>query len=114
MKKTLIILGFAVFLFSCETQKPLYSWEKYESKSYNYFKNSDQKSTQELLENYKLIIEHQKGSRNVPPPGICADYGFLLLQAGKTQEGKALLLKEVTLYPESKIFIDRILKMVDK
>jgi hypothetical protein len=35
-----------------------------------------------------------------------------LLQANKAEEGKALLLKEVALYPESKVFIDRILKII--
>ena len=48
------------------------------------------------------------------PPGVYADYGYILLQIGKTDEGKELLMKEVELYPESKIFIDRILKMLER
>jgi hypothetical protein len=114
MRKILIISSLTILLASCSTPKPLYTWDKYEAKSYNYLKNSDEKSTQELIENYKSIIEKQKGTRMVPPPGVYADYGFMLLQAGKTAEGKALLEKEVALYPESKIFIDRILKMLTK
>jgi len=50
----------------------------------------------------------------VPPPGLYADYAFILLQIGKTEEGKTFLLKEVELYPESKTFIDRILKMLER
>lgn len=114
MKKIIFISISALLLASCTTQKPLYSWGKYEITSYNYLKNSDEKSTQELIETYQKIIKKQKGSRGIVPPGIYADYGFVLLQANKTEEGKALLLKEVALYPESKIFIDRILKIIEK
>lgn len=100
-------------LVSCSTQKPLYSWANYNQTSYNYLKNSDEKSTQQLIETYEKIIEKQKGSRATVPPGLYADYGFLLLQANKTDQGKAMLQKEIALYPESKVFIDRILKMLE-
>lgn len=81
--------------------------------SYNHLRNSDQESINILIECYKEIIQNQDGTRGVVPPGIYADYGFFLLQEGKTKEGKELLLKEKTLYPESKVFIDRILKMIE-
>jgi hypothetical protein len=114
MKKAILILGAVWLLSSCTVQKPLYSWANYETASYNYLKNSDEKSTQALIDNFKRIIEKQTGIRNVSPPGIYADYAYVLLQIGKTEEGKALLLKEIELYPESKIFIDRILKMLEQ
>lgn len=113
MKRLIFISISILLLVSCTVQKPLYSWDKYETTSYNYLKNADEKSTQELIESYKNIIENQKGSRGVVPPGIYADYGFILLMANKTEEGKAMLLQEVALYPESKIFIDRILKIME-
>jgi hypothetical protein len=77
-------------------------------------KNADEQSTQQMIETYQKIIEKQKGTRQAVPPGIYADYGFLLLQANREEEGKAMLMKEIALYPESKIFIDRILKMMEK
>ncbi len=114
MIKIIVISITILFLASCTTQKPLYSWDKYEITSYNYLKNSDEKSTQELIETYQNIIEKQKGTRGVVPPGVYADYGFILLQNNKSEEGKAMLLKEVALYPESKIFIDRIIKILNE
>jgi hypothetical protein len=113
MRKLILFLSAIWLLSSCTVQKPLYSWAKYDAVSYNYLKNSDEKSTQALIDNYQKIIAKQTGTRNVPPPGVYADYGYVLLQGGKTAEGKALLLKEIELYPESKIFIDRILKMLE-
>jgi len=114
MKKILVISFLFFMLASCTTQKPLYTWGKYEITSYNYLKKADEKSIQQLIENYQQIIEKQKGTRNAIPPGVCADYGFLLLQEGKTKEGKVLLMKEIALYPESKIFINRILKIIEE
>ncbi|MCX6258451.1 MAG: DUF4810 domain-containing protein [Bacteroidia bacterium] len=114
MRKIIFILSVILLLASCTSQKPLYYWGDYEIKSYNYLKNSDEKSTQELIDSYQKIIEKQGGSREVVPPGVYADYGFLLLQANKTVEGKAMLQKEISLYPESKVFIDRILKKLEK
>ena len=111
MKKGILIIGAVFLLTSCDSEKKLYSWQKYEVASYNYLKYSDEKSLEDLIANYKLIISKQKGSRKTVPPGIYADYGFILLQSGKTEEGSAMLQKEIELYPESKIFIDRILKM---
>ncbi|MDA3839455.1 MAG: DUF4810 domain-containing protein [Patescibacteria group bacterium] len=113
MKRNLLIVICVLFLASCAPQK-LYTWGNYEKTSYNYLKNTDEKSILALTEDYQKIIEKQKGTRGVVPPGIFADYGFLLLQEGKEEEGKEMLIKEVTLYPESKIFIDRILKMKEE
>jgi hypothetical protein len=114
MKKTILITLSLVLLTACSVQKPLYTWSNYTNSSYNYLKNSDEKSTEELIKTYQEIIEKQKGSRGVVPPGIYADYGFILLQANKTAEGKAMLMQEIALYPESRIFIERILKMTEK
>lgn len=115
MKKGLILFALLAILASCTTTKtPLYTWGNYETTSYNYLKKSDEESTQKLIENYQKVIETQKGTRGVVPPGVYADYGFTLLQIGKTEEGKEMLTKEIALYPESKIFIERILKMTEE
>ncbi len=113
--KTFRIIAFIFIItmgVSCTTQRPLYTWEGYEESSYDYLKNSDEASTLSLIATYEKIIQFQKGSRGIVPPGIYADYGFLLLQANKTTEGQQMLAKEVELYPESKVFIDRILQMM--
>jgi len=113
MKKLLLFSVTLILLVSCQPQKQLYSWSNYEDKSYNYLKNNQDKDLTELLASYQQIIEKQDGTRKVPPPGICADYGYLLIVKGKTAEGKTLLMKEMELYPESKIFVERILKLTN-
>ncbi|MGC3976898.1 MAG: DUF4810 domain-containing protein [Paludibacteraceae bacterium] len=114
MRKICIIAVTVLAFVSCTVQKPLYSWNNYNITSYNYLKNNDEKSTQELIETYQKIIEKQTGTRGVVPPGVYADYGFILLTLNKTEQGKSMLLKEVELYPESEVFVNRILKMFEK
>ncbi len=114
MKKITLTIIATILLAACSVQKPLYTWSNYANSSYNYLKNADEKSTQELVKSYQTIIDRQKGSRGVVPPGIYADYGFILVQANKVKEGRAMLLQEIALYPESKVFIERILKMTEK
>lgn len=117
MKKKILFISVvaALFFTGCSVPKiTLYSWADYDDTSYQYLKNSDEKSMEKLIKTYQQLIEKQEGTRRTVPPGICADYGFILLQSGKTAEGKAMLEKEIALYPESKVFINRILKMFER
>ena len=116
MKKLSVVATIIAFLCvtSCTTQKPLYTWDKYYLTSYNYLKNSNEKSAEALIKTYENIINKQKGSRQTVPPGIYADYGMVLLQTNRVEEGKKMLQMEIALYPESAIFIGRILKMIEE
>lgn len=110
-----IIAGIVFTLASCSSNKelPMYVWYGYENAAYNYTKIGTEESAETLLGVYQQIVDGQSETkRQVPPPGICADYGYMLIQAGKTEEGKELLLKEKELYPESAKYIDGILRMV--
>ncbi|MBM3418688.1 MAG: DUF4810 domain-containing protein [Bacteroidetes bacterium] len=106
------IIGF--LSTSCVSKKDLYFWDKYDVSSYLYLKNNNEQSAQELIATYESIIVKQNEIRKVVPPGIYADYGFILMQNGKVEKGNLMLQKEIELYPESKIFIDRIIKMQEK
>lgn len=112
-KKYIYLFIIAFAFSSCSAPKGLYSWGKYQQASYNYLKKADEKSVDKIMKEYQKIIKKQKGIRKVTPPGIFADYGFFLIQRGDLKAGKANLNKEISLYPESKIFIDRILKLLE-
>lgn len=115
IKNHFFLLASLLVFSNCTSSKPaLYSWQNYETSSYTYLKNSDEAALEELVVAYEKIISEQSGTRNVVPPGIYADYGFLLLQNGENEKGKEMLQKEIEIYPESKIFIDRILKMLEE
>lgn len=108
------LLAFAVLLTSCGTTQQLYNWKGYDDAVYAYTKNSDEKSIAELKAIYNKLINQPDGLRRMPPPGVCADYGYLLIKEGEVAKGKELLNKEIALYPESRPFIERILKRLEK
>ena len=118
--KKVIALGAGVLagllLASCVTNKepPLYYWYGYTNAVYDYIKLGDEDSNGKMLEVYQQLLDGQAGTvRQVPPPGVCADYGWMLIQSGKKEEGKDLLRKEMELYPESAAFIQSILRRVN-
>ncbi|MGL5957138.1 MAG: DUF4810 domain-containing protein [Phocaeicola sp.] len=116
MMRFLFILVLGVYVTSCSTleQRSLYNWSGYDDAVYDYTKVTDENSLERLLTVYERLIQRPGGLRNVPPPGVCADYGYLLIKKGQSEKGTLLLMKEIELYPESKPFIDRILKRVNR
>lgn len=111
--KICVVSVFALLTMSCAATQ-LYSWYDYQNDYYTYLKNADEKSQQELAKTYEEIINNQEEIRGVVPPGIYADYGWLLLEQNRVEEGKAMLAKEVELYPESAVFVGSIMKRFEK
>lgn len=115
MTKKLVCAGIcALLLSSCTISQPLYSWYDYESITYQYSKSGSEQQQAKVLEQYAKMLQKQNGSRGVVPPGLNAEYGFLLCKTGKKQEGLTYLQEEIKLYPESEKYISRIIKQLEK
>jgi len=115
MKRIVVIALLCAIMVSCSTApKPMYSWYDYDDDTYAYLKNGDKESLADLIKTYEKIIAQQKGTRKIVPPGVYADYGFILIQAKKTEEGKKMLMKESELYPESSVFVNSVIRMIEK
>ena len=113
LKNLVLILGLSLMVMSCATQKTLYNWGGYQEASYQYMKTNTEQDLEKLLVRYQYLIDNQKGGRMVVPPGIYADYGFLLVKKGRVEEGLKLMKMEVVLYPESAVFVERIIKRIE-
>lgn len=95
-----------ILLSSCtSSNSTLYSWYDYQKVEYKYEKEPNKQTLEELLNTYEKIINKQKDTRNTVPPGIYADYGWLLIKSGSREQGVLMLEKEMELYPESESFI---------
>lgn len=143
MKRLIVVSVAALCLVSCGTVTPnLYYWggtsgrtTLYESQSYLDAKKQSPEALCNLICTYEDMVSHPGGTRQVPPPGICAEYGYLLMQpstadafeksARDTQrrifgdvdyasffpeKGKKMLEMEMQLYPESVQFLKPLLK----
>lgn len=117
MKRLIYTFAAVAILFtitSCTTTKPLYSWYNYEDITYQYNKKATDELRVKVLEQYKKVTDKQKGVRGVVPPGLYAEYGYLLYKTGKKNEGIEFLKKEIALYPESETYISRIINQLEK
>lgn len=142
MKKVLVLMLSVLMLSSCGMTSTLYYWggtqngtTAYENLAYQSYDKQTPKSICDLVVVYERMVSNPGGTRQVPPPGICAEYGYLLMQpetaetflnnATYTQKqlfktdnysvlfqerGKEMLEKEIELYPESARFIKPLIK----
>lgn len=137
---SLVIISSLILMFSSCSTTSMYYWGPvsisdnttgYEKSIYNYFKYQSPESVCNMIETYRDIMIECEANERMIPPGVCADFGYILLNpenatyfdeyATKSQKrlmdgivfseyGKELLEKEIELYPESRQFIEPILK----
>lgn len=113
MKNILLTIALCCCAYSCTVNNSLYDWSNYNYVMYDYIKNPSEKSAENLKSTYLKIIKN-KGSRKTPPPGVCADLGYILIKEGQVEEGKKYLEKEIELYPESELFISKVLNRISQ
>ena len=144
MKRIVIALLLSCTFVSCTTTIDLYNWgapindskaTRYEELSYKNYDEQTPESICELLCLYDYLINNPGGSRGVVPPGIFAEYGYLLLKPETAivfaqyatikqkstfgnledysslfgEKGLYCLEQEMQLYPESVVFITPLL-----
>lgn len=141
MKKIIIFIAACLILSSCGSTA-LYYWggeyngaTTYENLAYKTYDKQTPESICKLVVAYEDIVQHPTGTRLMPPPGVCAEYGYLLLQPETAetfakyatdkqrksfegtdyilmfrQKGEEMLKKEIELYPESASFIAPLIK----
>jgi hypothetical protein len=114
MRKLFVAAVLLSALASCQTQNSLYTWYNSEDATYAYTKKGTEETLNEAMLQYEKVINNQRGLRRAVPPGVNAEYGFLLYKAGKKNEGLKFLQAEIQAYPESEQFISRIIKQLEK
>lgn len=111
---SLVFIPTLLLMTSCMSTQTLYSWYDYEDTTYQFSKKQTEELKVSVLEEYAKVIEKQKGIRGVVPPGMYAEYGYMLYRTGKQEEGLNFLKQEVALYPESEKYISRIIKQLEQ
>lgn len=139
LRLTLLMIV-AVSASSCSVNTQLYDWGRnvnganmYEYVSYNYYKTRTPESFCMMMATYQKLVSMTGGVRNVPPPGICAEFGYFLLQPESLETfqnyasdkekmilsrtdffayGIEMMEKEMEYYPESRKFLERIVNRV--
>ena len=96
-----LFLGLIVSLSSCVTTK--YEWKNYDDRLYRFYGNQD---INELILSLEQIIKSGEAKNRVPP-GIYAEYGYLLYEIGKYEESIIYFEKEQNLWTEASVLMQK-------
>ena len=113
MMRTSLLLMVAALLTGC-AEPSIYSWGRYESVVYTTFSDPGKVPPERQVE--LLEEDYQKArSENKPvPTGFHAHLGYLYVQLGKADAARQEFETEKSLFPESAVFMDRLLKNLAK
>jgi len=111
-------------LSACAAKPSLYRWGAYEDIVYARYADAfagagasagagsdDAAATAAALLEQDLARTLEEGKR--APPGVRAHLGYLYFEQGRLAEARALLEEERSTYPESTLFIDRLLSRMN-
>jgi hypothetical protein len=96
-------------LAGCVTNHQRYDWGSYDPSLYAYYKDPTKEAA--LAESLAAVISSADSNHALVPPGIYAEYGYLQLQEGKNLAAVDLFKQEEAHWPESKVFMDRMIKV---
>jgi hypothetical protein len=107
----LLVLSLSILAFGC-AQPKMYYWGDYSKSLYSYRKTPNDENLlkhKQVLES--IIDESQKANLRVPP-GVYAELGYFYFRENKDKEALKYFDLEEKLYPESKIFMERLSQAV--
>ena len=100
-------LFFSFLLIGC-AHDGLYDWGDYENSLYQRYIENDA----DLAEAYSRQSLDRAISNNRVPPGLYADYGFMLYQRGNKNAAIEFFEKEKALFPESSALMSTLINKV--
>jgi len=91
----------------------LYAWGDYDDTLYAHYKNPQ--DHEKYLERLKQIVDEAEatGGGKVPP-GLYADYGYALFEAGNNAEALSYFQKEKATWPESTVLMNKMIRNVEQ
>lgn len=109
-KTTLVILLALSGLAGCVHAPPtMYQWGSYESQVYAMYTDPGKEPVENQLQNLENEFQATKKSNGAIPPGFLAHLGYLYYQNGKADQALQSFSDEKSLYPESAVFMDRLI-----
>lgn len=107
-----LVLGaaIAVSVSGC-APKPIYSWGEYEKSLVASYVTQDEAAARSSLE---LTIDAASRQGGRVPPGVYAEYGFLLYKSGQREGAIQAFQQEAALFPEAKPLMDRLIAKLEE
>lgn len=104
----------ALLISGCATQPKLYAWGRYEDLIYAAYSNPGSMPPERQVEALEQDFQQARAANRRPPPGWHAHLGFLYSELGKPDQARQELQTEKAEFPESAVFVDRLLANLSK
>jgi hypothetical protein len=105
----------AALLAGCVTAPPpLYAWGGYEELIYSSYRKPGSVPPETQIEQLEHDYQLARSSGSRVPPGWHLHLGTLYAQVGKADQAQQELMTEKAQYPESAVFVDRLLANLNK
>lgn len=108
---TLLLLAITLLVISGCAAKQRYEWSDYDTKLYKHYKDPAEK--EEFYSAMKDTLEDAVSDGRVPP-GIFAEYGFIMYEQGNSLAAIEYYQKESDKWPESRPFMAKMINIAQK
>lgn len=114
MKTKLWTIACAVLLVTgcANTVKPMYDYGDYSESFYAMKRESGAETEAEWLQSLEKIIVKSEEINVRVPPGVYANLGYLSLRSNDNEKAISYFELEKATYPESILFMDRLISRV--
>lgn len=110
MKKIAIPLLLALSaLTGCSSPHTLYHWGNYEEQIYSNYSEPGKLTPEQQLTDLENDAQLIQANKSAAPPGFHAQLGYLYFQTGKTDLALQAFETEKKLYPESSVYMNRLI-----
>ena len=109
----LVVLCGALVLGGCaQPVKPLYLWENFARQQYDALLGTPT-AIDEQIRTLQSHADKARANGAELPPGFRAHLGMLQLSAGNAAEARSLWETEKTVFPESSVYMEQLLKRLN-
>ena len=113
MSRLFWLPALVILLVGC-AKPTLYSWGSYEELIYLSYATPDKVSPQMQVEQLEQDYQKARAEDKRMHPGFHAHLGYLYFQLGKLDQARQELETEKAEFPESAVFVDRLLANLKK
>ena len=113
--KICLLLLLAAILVGCAHRPPaLYQWGSYEDQIYAMYTDPGKVPLEDQLHALESDYQSMRDSSESAPPGFHAHLGYLYFQTGNIDQALQSFATEKSLFPESTVFMDRLIARIKK
>jgi hypothetical protein len=92
----------------------LYQWGSYQTQVYNLYNDPGKVPVEAQIEKLEADYQVARSANKTMPPGYHAHLGYLYFQVGKKDQALQSFQTEKSLFPESTVFMDRVIAQLKK